>query len=69
MIRWFGSVNYYPTDKIWSLASLPREAGISPLRRLISKSKFVKLERFPNCSGIPPVILLPGNDLHKLYIK
>jgi len=47
-----------------SLVSFPRENGIAPVRRLFSKSKLVKLERFPYSSGIPPVILLPGNDLH-----
>ena len=52
----------------WSLESLPREAGISPTKRFPSKSKLVKLERLPNRSGMPPVILLPANDLqdHKV---
>jgi hypothetical protein len=43
---------------------LPREAGICPVKRLSSKSKLVRLERFPNVSGIGPDILFPGNDLH-----
>lgn len=47
----------------WSLESWPREAGISPTKRLSSKSKLVKLERLPNCSGMPPEILLPAKDL------
>jgi len=48
---------------------LPREAGISPTKRLSSKSKLVKLERLPNSSGMLPVILLPASDLqdHMLH--
>jgi hypothetical protein len=49
--------------KSWSFVRRPREAGISPTSRLSSKFKLVKLDRFPNCSGMPPVILLPGKDL------
>ena len=51
------------TYKSWSFERWPREAGISPTSRLSSKSKLVKLDRLPNCSGMPPVILLPGKDL------
>jgi hypothetical protein len=52
-----------------SLERLPREAGISPAKRLSSKSKLVKLERLPNSSGMLPVILLPASDLkdHMLH--
>ena len=51
------------TYRCWSFESLPREAGIGPTNRLSSKSKLVKRERLPNCSGMPPVMLLPGKDL------
>ena len=57
------------TYRSWSFESLPREAGIGPTNRLSSKSKLVNRERLPNCSGMPPVMLLPGNDLqyHTLH--
>ena len=48
---------------------LPREAGISPTKRLSSKSKLVKLERLPNSSGMLPVILLPASDLQDHMLK
>ena len=51
------------TYRSWSFESWPREAGIGPTNRLSSKSKLVKRERLPNCSGMPPVMLLPGKDL------
>jgi hypothetical protein len=52
------------TYKNWSFLSLPREDGISPVKLLFDKSKLVKLVRFPNSSGISPVMPFPGNVLH-----
>lgn len=48
------------------LGRLPREDGISPVKRLFFKIKLVKLVKFPNELGILPVILFPGSDLHEI---
>jgi hypothetical protein len=52
------------TYKNWSFLSIPREDGISPVKLLFDKSNLVKLIRFPNSSGISPVMPFPGNVLH-----
>lgn len=45
--------------KNWSFLRFPREAGISPVRRLFSRSKLLKLVKLPNSSGIFPVMPFP----------
>ena len=43
--------------------------GINPLSSLSSKSKLVKLVKFPNSSGIPPAIPFPFNVLKEITTK
>jgi hypothetical protein len=70
IIKYLGNtgIRIENTYKMPSFESLPREEGIGPTTGYLPNLSLSD-ERLPICSGMPPVILLSGNDLQYIHTR
>jgi hypothetical protein len=60
------NTSYGLTYRFWSSERRPTDSGIEPFNLFLPSFRVIKFDRFPNSCGIPPVMLLPSNNLKQV---